>query len=114
MNFNVLKLLIYTLVVHVINPDIPNKVTAVFGCVSNRSKLNKTVNDFQREYNLIRVTENITRDQGDDFGQVPNEFIAFQIDLLLILQQMAHVLNERNRTGFTYNEYFVTVRMAFE
>ncbi|VVC46491.1 Hypothetical protein CINCED_3A013715, partial [Cinara cedri] len=109
MNFNALKLLFYTLVVHIINPDIPNRGTAILGWPSNRSKLNKTVNDFQREYNLKKVTENITRDQGDDFGYIPNEFIAFQIDLLLILQQMAYVFNKRNRTGLTYNEYFVTV-----
>ncbi|VVC26599.1 Hypothetical protein CINCED_3A004716 [Cinara cedri] len=109
MNLNALKLLFYTLVVHIINPDIPNRGTAILGWPSNRSKFNKTVYDFQTEYNLKKVTENITRDQGDDFGHVPDEFIAFQIDLFLILQQMAYVLNKRNGTGLTYNEYFVTV-----
>ncbi|VVC26602.1 Hypothetical protein CINCED_3A004243 [Cinara cedri] len=113
MNFNTLKLLFYTLVVHVINPDIPNKVTAFFECRSNRSKLNKIVNDFKMNYDLKKGAEYITQDQGNEFGNVSTEFINFEIDLLLILQQMAHLLKRRNETGFIHKEYFLTVCSLF-
>ncbi|VVC26592.1 Hypothetical protein CINCED_3A019601 [Cinara cedri] len=109
MKFNALKLVFYTLVVHVIVPESPNKITAVFGCPTNSSKLNKTVNDFRTNYNLKKGAEYITQNQGDNFGNVSKELIAFEIDLLLILQQITYVFNKNNETGLIYKDYILTI-----
>ncbi|VVC46278.1 Hypothetical protein CINCED_3A024963 [Cinara cedri] len=109
MAFNATKLVFYTLIVHVIVPDIPSKVTTTFGSTNERSKFNNIVNEFQKKYNLKKGAEIITQHQNNHFGKIPGEFITFEIDLFLILQQMAYMFDKRSESGLMYEDYFLKI-----
>ncbi|VVC42679.1 Hypothetical protein CINCED_3A023734 [Cinara cedri] len=76
---------------------------------TNESKFKQIVKAFQKKYNLKKGAEILTLNQGDDFGKISKEFITFEIDLLLILQQMAYVFDKRNGTELFHEDYFLTI-----
>ncbi|VVC46277.1 Hypothetical protein CINCED_3A021853 [Cinara cedri] len=109
MKLSALKMMFYTFIVHVIIPDIQSDVLTSLGINSDRSKFKKFVEDFKTKYDLVEGAEIIDQSQDDKFGKVSQEFITFEIDLLLILQQMAYVFDKRNETRLIHADYFITI-----
>ncbi|VVC31141.1 Hypothetical protein CINCED_3A002496 [Cinara cedri] len=104
-----LKMLFYTFIVHVINSQIQRKVSTMLGIISDRSKFQNIVEDFKIKYDLVEGAVIIDQSQDNKFGKVSQEFISFEIDLLLIFQQMAYVFDKRNDTRLIHADYFITI-----
>ncbi|VVC46275.1 Hypothetical protein CINCED_3A014334 [Cinara cedri] len=109
MKLNALKVLFYTFILHAIIPDIQSDDLTTFGINSDSSTFIKLVEEFQKKYNLVDGAEFIYYSQDDKFGKVSKEFIKFEINLLLILQQMVYVFDERNDTTLIHADYFITI-----
>ncbi|VVC35264.1 Hypothetical protein CINCED_3A023723 [Cinara cedri] len=109
MKLNAFKVLFYTFIVHVFIPGIQSDILTMLGLNSDSSKFKNIVEEFQKKYDLVEAAEIINQSNDDNFQKVSNEFISFEIDLLLILQQMAFVFNERDGTRLIHADYFITI-----